>query len=451
MTACGWLSRQTNKTDTASLRITDKLKKLIAIILLVNLQSAICGVRSFAQSLDSAEYFFDTDPGIDSGTAMVVTPGDTVFDSVFVSTTGLAPGFHNLFLRVRDTNRVWSLYEGGRFYLDDTLSNTIPASYPIEAAEYFYDTDPGIDSGIAITAFAMGDTVIVNDTLPTAPLGIGAHRLYVRVRDTMNTWSLYEGGTFVICNLAPVADFLADTVCLYSSTTFIDLTSNLDSNYTYSWDFNNDHITDDTTKGNTNYLFSSSGTHTVSLVVDNTGGCTDTIVKTVYVDSLPVTTLVLTIDTICNDDTIVLAGGSPAGGVYSGAGVYGGSYYADSVPSGTHFIVYTYYNSDSCSSSATDKLYVSKCTGIHEYPQSGISASIQPSPFRETAWIRIQTARSGPLGFTLFDVFGKEVKNLTLESENTRLDREGLPDGIYFYKVTGKNGNYVSGKLVIAD
>lgn len=404
----------------------------------------------------SAEYFFDTDPGIGNGTALTLAPGDSIQDTAIAVAAGQQPGFHNLYVRVKDTNNVWSLYEGGKIYLYDTVTvSALPVTHPLEAAEYFFDTDPGVGNGTALNTFITADSIQFTDTLPTAPLTAGTHRLYVRVRDTMNVWSLHEGQEFVVCNFVPVPDFSADTVCLGSSTTFTDLSTGLDTslNYTYGWDFNSNGIIDDTTEGNTGYVFSASGTHTVSLIVNNTNGCADTVWKTVYVDSLPTATLVLPVDTLCADDTLTLSGGSPVGGFYSGNGVYGGALYCDSIGTGLHNITYTYYNSDSCKVSVTDKIYVSACTGIEEYFLAGYSVNVSPNPFHSTATVSVRNlqGQAQDLTFVLFDVFGKRVKAAKFESLSLKLDRADLPAGVYMYKVIDRNGKYIAGKLVIVD
>ncbi len=430
------------------------MKKIVhKLLLTLGLVFGAWGLSS-AQSIDSAEYFYDIDPGVGNATPFTIVSGDTTLDSVYTNTTGLATGFHNLYMRVKDSNNVWSLYEGGKFYIYDTIAQAIPASYPIAAAEYFFDTDPGIDSGIAITSFTAADTVLLMDTLPSAPLTAGTHYLYVRVKDSMNIWSLCERQSFVICNFIPAADFTADTVCLYDSTTFTDLTTNLDTSaaFTYTWDFNNDHIIDDTTKGNTTHLFTTAGTHTVSLVVNNTNGCTDTVMKVVYIDSLPVLTFALPVDTICKADTLHLSGGSPAGGFYSGTGVYGSTFYGDSVTSGNHVIWYTYYNSDSCMAKISDNLFVSHCTGIQEYASPGLMVTITPNPFNITTSISLHSSR--PIinaRLILFDVFGKEIRDQKLESGTSRLERGTLTAGVYFYKVLTAEGSFATGKLVVVD
>lgn len=412
-------------------------------------------ITSASFDSSSGEYFFDSDPDVGSGAALTFSPGDSIMDTLLIATAGLTSGFHNFFFRANDSNNVWSLYDWGGFYLYDTISQSTLSSYPISSGEYFFDTDPGIGNGISLSAFSPADSILFTDTMPTAPLTAGTHYLFLRVLDSMNTWSLYEWQSFVVCNLIPISDFVADTVCLNSTTTFTDLTTNLDTNfnYTYNWDFDGDGFTDDTTKGNTSYLFSSSGTHTVSLIVNNTNGCVDTVVKTVYVDSLPTVTLNFPIDTSCHDDTIILSGGNPAGGIYSGNGVYSNTFFADSVSVGIHYIAYTYYNIDSCSSTVYDAIYVSPCTGVEEFHGSSLMFQITPNPFSKSTMLTIKDFRIGLIDLQLhiYDLFGKEVRKSNIASAESKIARENLSAGVYFFKLSSKRKVLGTGKLIITD
>jgi hypothetical protein len=62
-----------------------------------------------AQQLISSEYFFDTDPGVGGGTALVVTPGDSILFSGNIPTASLSNGFHFLYVRSKDSNGKWGL------------------------------------------------------------------------------------------------------------------------------------------------------------------------------------------------------------------------------------------------------------------------------------------------------------------------------------------------------
>lgn len=153
--------------------------------------------------ITAAEYFFDSDPGIGNGTAVAVTTGDSVDVNSVVSTSALATGFHKLFTRVQDANGAWSLYEGRNFFVQPPPV-ILPPSPKIVAAEYFFDSDPGIGNGTAATSFTAADSVDVNDNISVASLSTGTHNFFVRVKDSTGTYSLYEGKAFniIVCNLS---------------------------------------------------------------------------------------------------------------------------------------------------------------------------------------------------------------------------------------------------------
>jgi len=153
-------------------------------------------IQSQAQIITGAEYFFDTDPGTGNGTALTVSPGDSILLNTTIPTSALSIGFHKLYIRVQNANGNWSLQEGRSFYIRSTAIDTIPQ---LLAAEYFFDTDPGVGNGTAFTVVP-GDSIDLNTTVPTASLSNGFHTLYVRTQNTDGKWSLYEGRTIYIHN-----------------------------------------------------------------------------------------------------------------------------------------------------------------------------------------------------------------------------------------------------------
>jgi hypothetical protein len=178
---------------------------LLALILAVS--------AATAQVITGCEYFFDTDPGVGNGTSLAVTSGDSVIISTTIPTTGLSQGFHKMFLRTQNINGVWSHYEGRTFYIQESL----PVNTTLVAAEYFFDTDPGVGNGTAFTT-SSGDSIEINTTIPTAGLSNGFHKMFVRALDSDGKWSLYEGRNFYIQqaftpNTAPLtnAEYFYDT------------------------------------------------------------------------------------------------------------------------------------------------------------------------------------------------------------------------------------------------
>jgi subtilase family serine protease len=71
------------------------------------------------QNITAAEYFIDTDPGFGSGTAIPITPATNVSNqAVVVNTTGLTNGQHNLWIRSKGINGLWSVTNSASFITD---------------------------------------------------------------------------------------------------------------------------------------------------------------------------------------------------------------------------------------------------------------------------------------------------------------------------------------------
>jgi hypothetical protein len=83
------------------------MKKLKLIGLFIGL--LLFGRNGFAQSpMNYAEYYWDTDPGYGLGTSLGAINTTNLNLTANVSTTGLLVGNHNLNVRVRDANGIWS-------------------------------------------------------------------------------------------------------------------------------------------------------------------------------------------------------------------------------------------------------------------------------------------------------------------------------------------------------
>ena len=134
------------------------------------------------------EYFFDTDPGYGEGRTLVeIREGE---QQLALSTDGLQPGAHILFLRTQTDDNRWSSTEVHPFYVSKSL-----ATSPTQV-EYFFDTDPGFGQGRHLAA-TEGEQRL---SLSLDDLGYGAHILFVRVSDDKGGWSSVEAHPFFICD-----------------------------------------------------------------------------------------------------------------------------------------------------------------------------------------------------------------------------------------------------------
>ena len=152
----------------------------------------------------SGEYFIDTDPGLGNGSTISSTAATTVTPIVNINTSTLSSGFHNLFIRVKNSAGKWSHYEGRMFYIMPNVPSTSPS---ILNGEYFVDTDPGLGNGTAISFISGTDiSPIVNVNI--ANLALGNHNFFIRVKNSEGKWSHYEGRSIRICETyGPMAAF----------------------------------------------------------------------------------------------------------------------------------------------------------------------------------------------------------------------------------------------------
>ncbi len=79
------------------------------------------------------------------------------------------------------------------------------------------------------------------------------------------------------------------------------------------------------------------------------------------------------------------------------------------------------------------------------------NVKVYPNPFTETTTIEIINANKNfPLSLILYDHLGKIVNNIIdIRKEKFEISRQGLPDGVYFYKIIDNKGNLIKGKFVI--
>ena len=153
------------------------------------------------------EYFFDTDPGVGSGTNVPITPASSLTQNVVVPITSLTTGFHNLNFRVKDDQGRWSHFATRTFYIVPPLAGS--AAVTITKAEYFFDADPGTGLATPVSVTPAGQ-INQNIVVPTTSLTPGFHNLNFRVRDDKGNWSHFATRTFYI--VPPPATPLATSI-----------------------------------------------------------------------------------------------------------------------------------------------------------------------------------------------------------------------------------------------
>lgn len=159
---------------------------------------------SIQRQVVSVEYFFDTDPGVGLGISWPTAFGvdDSVAVSASISTTGLTPGRHILYVRSRSSAGAWGMSRAVPFFIQNAVA----------AAEYFFDVDPGVGAGTPVTSLAADDSVDRNFSVAVpASLPRGTHTLFVRTRSSTGAWGLARGQSFFVKPRIAAAEYFWDT------------------------------------------------------------------------------------------------------------------------------------------------------------------------------------------------------------------------------------------------
>ncbi|MBS4012986.1 MAG: dockerin type I repeat-containing protein [Bacteroidetes bacterium] len=153
-----------------------------------------------------AEYFINTDPGLGNGTDIPITSSTHLSDINFIADiTTLDKGFHHIYLRVRNSDGVWSL-TNIKSFLKETFS---PTPFEIVKAEYFFNTDPGIGNGTNIPIASATQITGISFSADISMLEKGFHNLYMRVKNSEGQWSLTNIRSFYIENFIPAGNIVA--------------------------------------------------------------------------------------------------------------------------------------------------------------------------------------------------------------------------------------------------
>jgi hypothetical protein len=137
-----------------------------------------------AQVVTTGEYFFDNDPGVGQGRAIVISSSSTtvsITDSVAIS--GLASGYHRFCIRYKNSLGKWSHIDSRLIYI-----KSLDSKYLV-TAEYFFDADPGIGKASLIRLKSLADTINLIDSINVSGLSPGNHRLSIRYKDSSGVWS----------------------------------------------------------------------------------------------------------------------------------------------------------------------------------------------------------------------------------------------------------------------
>lgn len=130
-----------------------------------------------------AEYYIQDDPGFGNATPIDLTSAETISESFAASTDGLSAGNYFAYVRVKDSNEMWSIPLKVRFQIQR-------ADLPdITAVEWYAETDPGFGNANGIDIIA-GATVEGDYLASTSGFEEGRTFTYLRCQNEDGAWSI---------------------------------------------------------------------------------------------------------------------------------------------------------------------------------------------------------------------------------------------------------------------
>lgn len=145
--------------------------------------------------------------------------------------------------------------------------------------------------------------------------------------------------------------------------------------------------------------------------------------------------------TYCTTEPGFLVSATPAGGVFTGTGINNGVFDPSFAGEGTHTIVYTYTDANSCSVSDTVTIVVNACTSINEL--TAATVSVQPNPNNGLFTLSMNAAAATEVNVEVLSIDGRVVYTERMSvnpgSFTTNLDITHLANGIYYLRVATGN------------
>lgn len=164
---------------------------------------------------------------------------------------------------------------------------------------------------------------------------------------------------------------------------------------------------------------------------------------TVYY-SQPVVNLGTFSKTCTTGPEIILTGGTPVGGTYSGKGVTSGKFYPSVAGKGTHVIYYTYKDAYNCSAKDSSNIQVDNCTDIVELKEIGFFCKIYPNPNNGKVMMQINFPGREEIQLEIMNIQGQSIHKEIFTVEGAFIktfDLTDQPNGSYLFNflVNGKN------------
>lgn len=180
-----------------------------------------------SNTITQVEYFFDADPSEANRIRQNITL-DANNQAIIPLNISLKQGIHTVSFRVKDGQGKWSLFHTRTFLVIGSGSGDAT----ISTIEYFMDSDPGFGNGKQVAYESTNNQAILLN-INVGNLTHGVHVLFVRVKNSLNQWSLTHAKAFVVmpnlgnsASISRIEYFIDDANPSLGSGTNINFVSN---------------------------------------------------------------------------------------------------------------------------------------------------------------------------------------------------------------------------------
>ncbi len=200
-----------------------------------------------------------------------------------------------------------------------------------------------------------------------------------------------------------------------------------------------------TTDDTLSWITDTVGVFNIKLTSSNIFCAKDTTIS-ITVNPLPNVTIAnFNPDTICSSSSAVtLPNGSPLGGVYSGTGVNGGTFDPNTAGLGTHSVIYTYTDVNSCINSDSTFITVEQCVGIDDL-KNDLGILIYPNPNTGLFTIEKPMELDKEVNISLLDASSRVIidKLIPKGQQKIEMDITSYSKGVYYLQLTIGDKVYV--------
>lgn len=254
----------------------------------------------------------------------------------------------------------------------------------------------------------------------------------------------------------PIANFLANSKCVNTVTTFTDASTG--SPVTWLW---TSGATTSTVQS-ASATFTATGNQTVSLVVTNAGGCRDSIVKTVFINPNPTTTF--TFMPQCYDSVMFASSSSTVPNVTGWGWDFGDTTFSSLTnpnhtysDTGTYFVTLTVTSDSGCVASYRDTVHVTACSDIIPLVTNpAVPSGFTPNGDGKNDILFVKGGPFKTMEFRIFNEWGNQIFKSDVQSTGWDGTYKNAPQtaGRYLWTLTGEvvDGREVkmSGEVILS-